>query len=47
MKYQERERKKTISFKITSNVILNTHTHTGINLTKEVKDVYAEKYKTL
>ena len=23
------------------------HKHIGINLTKEVKDLYAEKYKTL
>ena len=43
----KRECKKTIPFKITNT---HTHTHTqclGINLTKEVKDLYAENYKTL
>ena len=40
----ERERKQTISFKISAK---NKIKYLGINLTKEVKDLYTEKYKTL
>ena len=39
----EREIKKTISFTITSKGIK----YLGISLTKEVKDLYLENYKTL
>ena len=39
----ERAIKKTIQFTIASKRMKNL----GINLTKEVKDVYTEKYKTL
>ena len=39
----EKEYKNTISFKITSPKIK----YLGINLTKEVKDLYAENYKIL
>ena len=39
----EREIKKTIKFKIISKRIK----YLGINLTKEVKDLYSETYKTL
>ena len=39
----EREIKKTIQFTITSKIIK----YPGINLTKEVKKVYTENYKTL
>ena len=39
----ERESKKTILFKIASKRIK----YLGINLTKEVKDLYSENYKTL
>ena len=39
----ERESKKTIPFKIASKRIK----YLGINLTKEVKDLYSETYKTL
>ena len=42
MKYQKVREKKTIPFKIMSK-----KTHLGINLIKEVKDLYAENYKTL
>ena len=45
---RECKKEKTIPFKITPP---HTHTHTqkflGINQTKEVKDLYAENYKTL
>ena len=41
IKYQKEEVKKKIFFKITSEKYLET------NLTKEVKKLYAEKYKTL
>ena len=40
----ERECKQTIPFKISSK---NKIKYFGINLTKEVKDLYAENYKTL
>ena len=44
MKYQKgKVKKKKIPFKITSTKIK----FVGINLTKEVKDLYAENYKTL
>ena len=39
----EKEYKKIIPFKITSHKIK----HLGINLTKEVKDLYADNCKTL
>ena len=39
----EREIKKTISFTIAPKIIK----YLGINLTKEVKDLYFENYKTL
>ena len=39
----EKEIKKTIPFTITSKTIK----YLGINLTKEVEDLYTEKYKTL
>ena len=39
--YQKREIKKTISFAIT----LKGMKHLGINLTKEMKDLYIENYK--
>ena len=39
----ERESKKTILFKIASKRIK----YLGISLTKEVKDLYSENYKTL
>ena len=39
----EREIKETIPFTITSKIIK----YLGINLTKEVKDLYSENYKTL
>ena len=39
----EKEYKNTICFKITHKKIK----YLGINLTKEVKDLYAENYKTL
>ena len=39
----EKEIQKTISFTITSKPIK----YLGINLTKEVKDLYNENYKTL
>ena len=42
-KLSEREIKKTIPFTITSTRIK----YLGINLTKEVKDLYLERYKTL
>ena len=42
MNYQK-EVSNTIPFKITSKRI----TYLGINLTKEVKDLYSENYKTL
>ena len=42
-KVSEREIKKTIPFTIASKRIK----HLGINLTKEVKDLYLENYKTL
>ena len=42
-KLPEREIKKTIPFTIASNVIK----HLGTNLTKHVKDLYSENYKTL
>ena len=42
MKYQKRY-KNTVSFKIIPQKVK----YLGINLTKEVKDFYAEKYKTL
>ena len=38
-----RENKKQIPIKITSKIIK----YPGINLTKEVKDLYSENYKTL
>ena len=40
----ERECKQTPPFKITSK---NKIKYLGINLTKEVKDLHAENYKTL
>ena len=43
MKYQKGNVKKIIPFKITSKKIK----YLGINLTKEVKDLYVETYKTL
>ena len=43
MKYQKGNVKNTISFKITPPKIK----YLGINLTKEVKDLYTENYKTL
>ena len=39
----EREIKKTIAFAIAPKTIK----YLGINLTKEVKDLYSENYKTL
>ena len=39
----ERESKKTISFTITPKIVR----YLGINVTKEVKDLYSENYKTL
>ena len=39
----EREIKKTIPFTIASERII----HQGINLPKDVKDLYSENYKTL
>ena len=39
----ERDIKKTIPFTTAPKIIK----HLGINLTKEVKDLYSEKYKTL
>ena len=39
----ERENNKTILFKIT----LKRIRHQGINLTREVKDLYYENYKTM
>lgn len=39
----KRESNKTIPFKITSK----RKKYLGINLTKEIKDLYSEKYKTL
>ena len=42
-KLAEREIKKTISFSIT----LKRIKYLGINLTKKVKDIYFENYKTL
>ena len=45
MKYQKGTvKKKEISFKIASR---NKLKYLGISLTKEVKDLYAENYKTL
>ena len=43
MDYQEREIKKTIPFIIVSKIIK----YLGINLTKDIKDLYSENYKTL
>ena len=43
MKYQKGNVKKKIPFRIKPPKIK----YLGINLTKEVKDLYAEKYKTL
>ena len=43
MKCQKGTVKEKIPFTITSKKI----TYLGINLTKEVKDLYAENYKTL
>ena len=42
-KLTEREIKKTIPFTIASKIIK----YLGINLTKDVKDLYVENYKTL
>ena len=42
MKYQKDKEK--IPFKIVSK---KKKTHLGINLTKEIKDIYAENYETL
>ena len=42
-KLSEREIKETIPFTIASKRIK----YLGINLTKEVKDLYSENYKTL
>ena len=42
-KLSEREIKKAIPFKVASKRIK----YLGINLTKEVKDLYSENYKTL
>ena len=39
----EKEYKNTIPFKITPQKVKNL----GIHLTKEVRDLYAENYKTL
>ena len=39
----ERECEKAIPFKIASKIIK----YLGVNMTKEVKDLYAENYKTL
>lgn len=39
----EKETKETIPFKITTERIK----YSGINLTKETKDLYTENYKTL
>ena len=39
----DRECKKTVTFKIATPKMK----YLGINLTKEVKDLYAENYKTL
>ena len=39
----EREIRKTVPFTVASKRIK----HLGINLTKEVKDLYSENYKTL
>ena len=43
MKYLKKEIKKAIPFRIASKIVKNL----GINLTKEVKDLYTENYKTL
>ena len=43
IKYQKVNVKKPITFKITSHKIK----YLGINLTKEVKNLYAENYNTL
>ena len=43
MKYQKGNAKKRIPFKIAAPKIK----YLGINLTKEVKDLYTENYKTL
>ena len=43
MNYQKGKLKKQISFTIASNRIK----YLGINLTKDVKDLYSENYKTL
>ena len=43
MKYQKEKVKKKIPLKITSKKTK----YLGINLTKEVKDLYSENYKTL
>ena len=40
---QQKEIKKTTSFTMAPKIIR----HLGINLTKEVKDLYSENYKTL
>ena len=44
MKYQKGNVKKKISFKIASK---KKKKNLGINLTKEVKDLYAKNYKIL
>ena len=41
--FSEKEIKKSIPF----TVVLKTVKYLGINLTKEVKDLYSENYKTL
>lgn len=43
MKQQKRKIKKTIPFTMASKIIR----YLGINLTKEVKDLFSENYKTL
>ena len=42
-KISKRESRKTILFKIASK----NFKYSGVNLTKEVKELYSEKYKTL
>ena len=42
----ERETKKTIPFTI-AKIIIIIITNLGINLTKEIKDLYLENYRTL
>ena len=47
MKYQKEKVKKKVLFKIALKTNKQTKENLGINLTKQVKDLYSENYKTL